>query len=215
MQAMNRTLAPVSSPNDPIWALAYARIPTCSEISAMKSSDYIAPGNSIQIVNTVNRGWQSQPADDERIYSFSNVCKADACGSKNPSPLHASIARTAQGGMIADFLMQYALIVRVKCRAPRGACTIATAAPDRGLIDGRSQRERARSQRMRGRVALGAAFLGTAAMVAFVHYEQKRDIQRMRKSVFIDAERERYRRAQRDASLQDGANRDTEPKPAV
>lgn len=43
-------------------------------------------------------------------------------------------------------------------------------------------------------VVLGITVLGTAATIAYVHYDQEREIARMRKSVFADAIREQERR---------------------
>jgi hypothetical protein len=45
-----------------------------------------------------------------------------------------------------------------------------------------------------GTVALGVACTGTAVCVAYVHWEQRRDIRRMQQSVLYDAEREAIRR---------------------
>lgn len=43
-------------------------------------------------------------------------------------------------------------------------------------------------------VVLGITVLGTVATIAYVHYDQEREIARMRKSVFADAIREQERR---------------------
>lgn len=45
-----------------------------------------------------------------------------------------------------------------------------------------------------GLVALGVACLGTGSCIAYVHWEQKRDIRRMQQSILYDAEREALRR---------------------
>lgn len=46
----------------------------------------------------------------------------------------------------------------------------------------------------RGKVALGLTALGTIGVISYVHYDQKREIRRMREGVYLDAERERFRR---------------------
>ena len=46
-----------------------------------------------------------------------------------------------------------------------------------------------------GIIALAVACAGAAAISAFVHYDQKREIRRMRASVFEDAARERFRQS--------------------
>ncbi len=46
----------------------------------------------------------------------------------------------------------------------------------------------------RGLIALSVTAVVTAGIIAFVHYDQKRELRRMREGVYLDAERERYRR---------------------
>lgn len=46
----------------------------------------------------------------------------------------------------------------------------------------------------RGPWALGITALITIGTIAWVHHEQQAEIQRMKEGVFLDAERERYRR---------------------
>lgn len=45
-----------------------------------------------------------------------------------------------------------------------------------------------------GLTALAIACLGTGSCIAYVHWEQKRDIRRMQLSILYDAEREASRR---------------------
>jgi hypothetical protein len=48
---------------------------------------------------------------------------------------------------------------------------------------------------MRGSViGLGVVCAGSVAVIYYVHSQQRKDIQRMQQSVFLDAERERFRR---------------------
>ena len=46
----------------------------------------------------------------------------------------------------------------------------------------------------RGFIALTITVLCTSGIIGYVHYDQKREIRRMREAVYLDAERERYRR---------------------
>jgi PET assembly of cytochrome c oxidase, mitochondrial len=48
---------------------------------------------------------------------------------------------------------------------------------------------------MRGSViGLGFVCAGSVAVIYYVHSQQRKDIKRMQQSVFLDAERERFRR---------------------
>lgn len=46
----------------------------------------------------------------------------------------------------------------------------------------------------KGVMALCITAMGTIGIISYVHYDQKREIRRMRQGVYLDAERERFRR---------------------
>jgi hypothetical protein len=59
-----------------------------------------------------------------------------------------------------------------------------------------------------GVVGLGLVVMGSAAIVYYVHFEQKRELRRMQQSVYLDAEREQFRRqvlAQREPTQLGGS----------
>jgi hypothetical protein len=45
-----------------------------------------------------------------------------------------------------------------------------------------------------GAIALSVTCAGSAAIIAYVHYDQKRELHRMQQSVLYDAEREAFRK---------------------
>lgn len=63
-----------------------------------------------------------------------------------------------------------------------------------------------------GTKALCVTAIATVSVIAYVHFEQKRELNRMKQSVLIDAERESFRRrvrAEHDLanSVKDGESR--------
>lgn len=44
-------------------------------------------------------------------------------------------------------------------------------------------------------IFLAATCIATGAVIAFVHWDQKRELQRMREGVYRDVEREQFRKA--------------------
>lgn len=59
----------------------------------------------------------------------------------------------------------------------------------------------------RGFVALFVTALATSGVITYVHYDQKRELRRMRQGVYLDAEREQFRRQ----VLAQQSNSETEP----
>lgn len=54
----------------------------------------------------------------------------------------------------------------------------------------------------RGFAALAVTCAATAGTIAFVHWDQRRELNRMREGVYIDAEREAFRRKVTSAAAQ-------------
>jgi PET assembly of cytochrome c oxidase, mitochondrial len=60
-----------------------------------------------------------------------------------------------------------------------------------------------------GAIALSVTCAGSAAIIAYVHYDQKRELRRMQQSVLYDAEREAFRqRVHAERAMASAANAD-------